>query len=222
MTNTEFFARSAIKYQNARKAAQEEYESRARQIAKAEGTEYFVEEMQKAARKRDKAISDAASEQGGSMQAAINLMRKANAGRQMKAPSEEQLRILQMLKMKENVTDNDLMSAANACKENGTCIDIINEIARSHDIMRKFGTSGDMSIEAVDGLLDGLIKSASDFLQYDTKHAARVAADHNQRLYGTDPGTLPKRPLFDSEDGAFEEIAGMTGDAFAAFKRAVN
>ena len=65
-----------------------------------------------------------------------------------------------------------------------------------------------------------------DFMEHDTKRAARLAAEHNARMYGTtgNERPLPKRELFDNKADCYAEFThGMlSGDALTAFCAAVD
>ena len=68
----------------------------------------------------------------------------------------------------------------------------------------------------VERIIDSAEASITDFPQYDTSTAARMAAIHNERLYGTpfSESELPMRNFFTSKSECFAELFGMNGTAF--------
>ena len=120
-------------------------------------------------------------------------MSEANGKRGVTPPTADQLAILQALKMRDTVTEKELARAANSCADNAMCISVINELAKKNGIIRGFHcTAKELSTETADRFIKDLQDFLPDFMAHDTSKAARIAADHNARLYGT---TGNERPL---------------------------
>lgn len=234
ISNSELFFVKAKDFQNKRKAIMDAYETRAAQLEDARGSKYFTDEMQKATDTRDNALSELKSEYRESFRIALDGMSKANGSRGTTPPTQEQLAILQVLQMRGIVDEpqraafqKDLDRAANTCADNAMCISVLNDIARKNGFMRGYhSTAKEMSVDDADRMIKDLQAALPDFMDYDTKRAARIAQEHNARLYGLtgNERPLPKRELFDSKADCYAEFThGMlSGDALTAFCAAVD
>lgn len=225
--NTDLFYTRAKEYQGKRAAIVDEYEKRMKALEDAKGSKYFTDEAKKAEDKRDEALTALKDEYNGYFNIAFDAMRKANAARKMTPPTEEELRTLQLLKMKDKPTEAELAAAANTLKGNVTCLSVLTEIAHNAGYMRGYmgySETKEMPVEEAEAAIKGLASSVRDFMDYDTPRAARVAQNHHETLYGVNPNAtpLPKRPLFEDKAGCFYEVARMGGDTFTAFCNAVD
>ena len=232
--NSELFFIKAKDFQNKRKEIMDTYETRAAQLEDARGSKYFTDEMKKATDARDAALSELKSEYRESFRIALDGMSKANGSRGTTPPTDEQLRLLQVLQMRGVVDEpqraafqKDLDRAANTCADNAMCISVLNDIARKNGFLRGYhSTAKEMSVDDADRMIKDLQAALPDFMEHDTKRAARIAAEHNARLYGTtgNERPLPKRELFDSKADCYAEFShGMlSGDALTAFCAAVD
>lgn len=225
--NTDLFYTRAKEYQGKRAAIVDEYEARMKALETAKGSKYFTDEAKKAEDKRDEALTALKDEYNGYFNIAFDAMRKANAARKMTPPTEEELRTLQLLKMKDKPTEAELAAAANTLKGNVTCLSVLTEIAHNAGYMRGYmgySETKEMPVEEAEAAIKGLASSVRDFMDYDTPRAARIARNHSETLYGVTPDApaLPKRPLFEDKAGCFYEVARMGGDSLEAFKNAVD
>ena len=225
--NTDLFYTRAKEYQGKRAAIVDEYEKRMKALEDAKGSKYFTDEAKKAEDKRDEALTALKDEYNGYFNIAFDAMRKANAARKMTPPTEEELRTLQLLKMKDKPTEAELAAAANTLKGNVTCLSVLTEIAHNAGYMRGYmgySETKEMPVEEAEAAIKGLASSVRDFMDYDTPRAARVAQNHHETLYGVNPNAtpLPKRPLFEDKAGCFYEVARMGGESLEAFKNAVD
>lgn len=225
--NTDLFYTRAKEYQGKRAAIVDEYEKRMKALEDAKGSKYFTDEAKKAEDKRDEALTALKDEYNGYFNIAFDAMRKANAARKMTPPTEEELRTLQLLKMKDKPTEAELAAAANTLKGNVTCLSVLTEIAHNAGYMRGYmgySETKEMPVEEAEAAIKGLASSVRDFMDYDTPRAARLAQNHHETLYGVSPNAtpLPKRPLFEDKAGCFYEVARMGGDSLEAFKNAVD
>ena len=225
--NTDLFYTRAKEYQGKRAAIVDEYEKRMKALEDAKGSKYFTDEAKKAEDKRDEALTALKDEYNGYFNIAFDAMRKANAARKMTPPTEEELRTLQLLKMKDKPTEAELAAAANTLKGNVTCLSVLTEIAHNAGYMRGYmgySETKEMPVEEAEAAIKGLASSVRDFMDFDTPRAARLAMNHHSTLYGVNPDAtpLPKRPLFEDKAGCFYEVARMGGDSLEAFKNAVD
>ena len=183
--NTDLFYTRAKEYQGKRAAIVDEYEKRMKALEDAKGSKYFTDEAKKAEDKRDEALTALKDEYNGYFNIAFDAMRKANAARKMTPPTEEELRTLQLLKMKEKPTEAELAAAANTLKGNVTCLSVLTEIAHNAGYMRGYmgySETKEMPVEEAEAAIKGLASSVRDFMDYDTPRAARLAQNHHETL----------------------------------------
>ncbi len=225
--NTDLFYTRAKEYQGKRKGIIDAYDSRMKALEDAKGSKYFTDEAKKAEDTRDEALKALKDEYGEYFRISLDAMSKANAARKMTPPTEEELRTLQLLKMKDKPTEAELAAAANTLKGNATCLSVLTEIARNAGYMRGYmgySETKELPVSDVEDTIKGLASSVRDFMDYDTKKAARIARAHQERTYGVTPDApaLPKRPLFEDKAGCFYEVCGLAGDTLTAFENAVD
>lgn len=225
MKNTDWYFMRAKEYQDKRGAIIETYEKRLASLEDHKGSKYYADEVKKAQDKRDAALAPLKEEYMGYFQGILGAMKRANANRKMNPPTEEQLRTLQLLKMKEAPSYEELRAAANTMKDNATCLSILTEIAHKAGHMKGFSHLGDaaLSTETVDNLLKEMAISTRDFLDFDTSRVARVAeASYKRGQWGYDGTALAKRARFEDKAGCYSELHRIKGDDLTAFESAVD
>lgn len=226
--NTDLFYTRAKEYQDKRKGIIDAYEDRIKTLETAKGSKYFDDESKKAEDTRDKALTALKDEYGEYFRISLDAMSKANTARKMTPPTEEELRTLQLLKMKEKPTEAELAAAANTLKGNATCLSVLTEIAHNAGYLRgymNYSETKEMPVDEAESTIKGLASSVRDFMEYDTNQAARSVAEYHAQHYGVNPNAqpLPKRPLFDDKAGCFRTLSGgLTGDTLTAFSNAVD
>ena len=213
----------AQEFQDKRNAINREYSEAMRKIRTAKGSEYYTEASRAAKEKRDNALSTLRTEYMNHFHSIFDDMEASNAARSMKAPTPDELGVLQVLKMKENITKADLDMAANSLKNNPACLTVLSEIARKNEIFTNYDGYGgtELSIQAAESLIDALRNNTADFLEYDTPRAARLYAQHRERMYNDGDVELPARANFSDPDGCFAEIGGMDAATVSALEAAV-
>lgn len=225
--NSDLFYNRAAEFQSKRKEIIDTYESTLAKLEKAKGSQLYTEETEKAAKTRDAALQALQSEYREYFRISLDAMSEANAARKMTPPTEEELRTLQLLKMKDKPTEAELAAAANTLKGNATCLSVLTEIAHKSGYMRGYmgySEAKELPVSEVEEAIKGLSSSVRDFLNHDTKKTARIAQayyEHNFMPYA-DARDLPKRSLFNDKSGCFYEIARMGGDYLTAFCKAVD
>ena len=93
----------------------------------------------------------------------------------------------------------------------------LESIEKANDIIGvSYSSRGtDAPASVIDMQLRDMKSGIEDFLKYDTVKSGRIAAKYYADLYGTtgNEPELRKRPLFNSKDGAFSEIGGISANA---------
>ena len=227
ITNTELFYARAKTYQERRAAIVATYENRIKSLEATKGSKYYTDEVKKAEDTRHEALTALKNEYSEYFRICFDAMSKANTSRKMLAPTEEELRILQLLKMKDKPTETELEAAAKTLKGNVACLSVLTEISQHCGYLRsyeKYADCKEMSITDADKAIKGLRNCLRDFMEYDTTRAGRIAREQINEMHGVPVGApaLSKRPLFETKAECFDIIAGLSGDSLVAFENAVN
>lgn len=227
MKNTDLFYSLAKEYQDKRGQVMQSFENRSEQLSQMRGSRYFDTEMTKATNEKDAALTSLKREYSERFGAVLSSMDKANRQRKLTPPTEEELRLISLLKMKDKLTEQELDAAANMLKGNSTCLAVLTEIAHKQGYLRGYMNCSDnaeMPAESVKTLIDSLNSSVRDFMEFDTSRAARTARKYHERLYGVSENApeLPKRALFNTKDECFRELSGLSDKNLEAFCNAVD
>ena len=227
LKNTELFFKTVKKFQDGRNDINSTYEKRMKELERTKGSQYYVDESAKAQTARDNALKALKAECGESLNSTLERMARTNRQRPMKAPTAEELNILQLLKLKDNISEQELESAAIALKGNPTCLSALTEIGRKAGYLRgynHYAESKEMSIEETEGALRQLAKNVNDFLEFDTKKTARIAEKYQRDHYGKgESRPLPKREPFSDLRGAMKQLLpSMNEDRLESFYNAVD
>lgn len=219
MTNTEYLYGAMLKYQQARSAARDEYFKVMRPLESAKGSDYYKEQRDKAAKKRGEAVSAAQAEARRVVDNALACMRNAVSGRKMVAPTQEQLNILTVIKMRENITHAELQAAANAMDGNGAALAVLSEVARNKNLpgggFENMATGG-LSADAATTVIRELTNACAERID-DTVGANRPsvqAARYNARAYGKefDPDDLPQETPYSGEADFYGRLVNIPFD----------
>ena len=223
MLNTDFLYSSVKTFQDKRRPIMDTYEKRIRELKGTEGSLFYTEESKKAASQRDAALATLKREASDKMNAAIKLMRSKNHARTIAAPTEEELRTIQALKLRENITEDELTQIANSVSDNPICIGIVQEIARNNGIHKNYSSlcGNTLTIEAADRIINELVSTLNDFMEHDTTKASRHLAERQEALYGNINTPLRKRELFDTKEACFENM-GIGSEELKALCAAVD
>lgn len=226
LKNTDGIYIRAKEYQDKRAAIVSAYEKGMNDLEKHRGSLYFDEERKKLEETRAAELMALKTEYAAYFDTYLKAMDSVNGNRSMEPPTEEELRTLQLLKMKDTPTEAELMAAANTLKGNSACLSVLTEIGHKagyfHNFMH-YSEKKEMPMETATQCIKELADSLRDFLDYDTTAAARRTAEHHAEHYGTagNETRLAKRPLFDTKEECFQEL-GLAGDPYISFCNAVD
>ena len=225
LTNSELFYRNAKKYQDDRARINENYEKQLESLKDKQGSKFFATESERLKKERDDGLTALKKDTGNTLLSVIDTMRRANAKRTTAAPTDEQLRLLKVLQMRESVTEKELTEIAETCKDNALALSVVQEVANKNATMRNYKrlySSDKMPSEFANNTLDVLERETRDFIEFDTKRTARISAEYQRAHYGDDNSRpLPKRPLFDEKKACFQEL-GISLDNVDKFLAAVD
>lgn len=221
MTNTEYLYNGMLKYQKARAAARDEYLRVMKLYEGAKGTPFYDEQRDKAQKIRNEAVSAAQGEARRVVDSAINYMNKAVSGRKMVAPTQEQLNLLTLLKMRDTLTRDELQAAANAMDGNGAALGLLSEMARKHNVLTNFNamaTDG-LSPTAAADIIREITKGCAERINdpVGVNHASALAAKFNARATGKEYDTddLPQETPYSGEADFYGRMVNIPYDVLS-------
>ena len=212
--NTTRIYRTVATFMQARSDAIEEYQKTAKRYASAKGSELYTVEMANARKTRDKAISDAQFIAKQEIRETLKAMAEKADKIKMQAPSEEQIRLLELLKMKDRLTEAECTGAANAMNGNATCLALVDELARKSGVLHASYVNSlavkTYSPETARMTIKALGESCFNIVNNTTgasKPALLAKEWHAARHGGEfDPYELPREEPFKDESDFYEQM----------------
>lgn len=222
MTNTAYLFSAMKQFTDKRTAARETYLQTMAKYEGAKGTPFYDEQRERALKARTDAVESIKNATAEIVDNALRVIRKSIAGRGMTPPTDEQLRILQLLQMRKNVTPGELYAAALSMNGNGACLQVLQEMAQDTG-----APCPNLLSMATDGLpaaaAERAVKDLQEYCRMELNResaptrAAILAAEHQQRINGTkfDPDELPQESPYESEKDFYSRILNMPLEVFA-------
>ena len=193
MSNNTALANTINRYRRDMSKITAEYDAKAKRLEPYAGSKGAAEELGKAKEARDAAIDALHADIDRSMRAILSLMEKKLNNTPMTAPSEEQLRSLQLLQMRDPkttpLTREEIDSASRALSTSDECMRVLSDIALKHQLRidptyrsaRSKAEDALRQLKSVHaGMLDWRGESAAEL-------RTRRGASRRQRLYGAFP-----------------------------------
>lgn len=227
MTNSDNLFYSVRMFERERAEIMDKYEAKLAGLQPMRGSEYFTSETEAAEKAKDETLAELQKDYRKKFHDCLAEMRNVNGKRGVAAPDETQLNILQVLKMRENVTSHELDGIARALSGNMLALSALQEVAHKHGIARNylsFYTGGDVPVETVDRALDMLESGLMDLVRSDVIRSAQLYREFHERKYGVDPNAapLPKRKPLINKGDLYRRYGGLTDDKLGAFYAAVD
>lgn len=194
------------------------------------GSEGYTKDVEEIEKKRMSEISALREDCGESFDFCIAAMQKAAQSRPVTAPTEEQLRILETLKMRESLTRDDLTHESNAMSDCPLALGVLEELARKHEILGFHAGGTCVSDEFVNDAIREFAKSARTILTLDRANGRRELMDTHGMGDGPN-GSIPSMETIakfrvDVDTPTPEETAsrfgGISTDLYEAFCEAVS
>ena len=208
--NSDLFYLKAKEYQDKRNQLERDYSASMEGLKSYEGSMYYQEQSEMLRANYENNLDAIRIESTRGINVILDSMRNTAGKTPAKAPTTEQLNILNVLKLRTNVTKSDLDSAAGALRNCPLALSALNDIALNNGFMGYSRMIGGMNAEEAARICkdNGVI----DFLKYNTSRAARAAA--GQRFKNM---TLKKRKTFNDKESCFRELFGIDGEDFSKF-----
>ena len=227
MSNTKSMFWAVTTFQEKQLNAYNEYMDRLKQLENVKDSQYYIDEKKKASEKRRSAEEAARKEARQWLNKLYNYMCDANSKRSVEAPTDEQMRILQAVKMRDSVSVGELEQAANAMEGNGLGLGVLMEYAKSKykpgeypNLMRL--ATGNYPIDEMQGKIDEAMRQCNKILNSSgAKRGAELALRTHDSRYGGNFNfdALKREPIAKSEKEFFDN---MLDCGFEVFSNCVN
>ena len=134
MTRTEHYFDLVKNYRAELRRIWSVYEKTVIDLERYKGSIGYSEEITKAENKRNAAISDLQGEYLTRFASVVAGMKESALNVAMVAPTQEQLAILSALKMRENLTREELEQAGRSLRSCPVALAVVDELAKKHEI----------------------------------------------------------------------------------------
>ena len=206
ITNTELYYAKMKDFQDKRAELTEAHDKKVKSLERFKGSKGYEEDLKKENDRFEAEMTALRDEYRPGLLTVIGGMMDAIGRRSVSAPTNDQVNLLNVLKMKKKVTLEECQRTAEAVKDNPIAVSVVTEIAHDHGIMQSFDyLCPEMSSQKASDIVTGLKNGMEDFLQYDTTRASRIAKKYHEEHYGAVEGGLTKRKLFTDQADFYRE-----------------
>lgn len=206
ITNTELYYAKMKAFQDKRAELTEAHDKKVKSLERFKGSKGYEEDLKKENDRFEAELAALRDEYRPGLLTVIGGMMDAIGKRSVSAPTNDQVNLLNVLKMKKRVTLEECQRTAEAVKDNPIAVSVVTEIAHDHGIMQSFDyLCPEMSSQKASDIVTGLKNGMEDFLQYDTTRASRIAKKYHEEHYGAVEGGLTKRKLFTDQADFYRE-----------------
>lgn len=155
-SRTEHYYNAACGFREGLRAIWAAYDTELQRLEQYKGSVGYEKERSEAEKKRDAAIAAHQSEYKSKFDNIIGGMRESATNRTMEPPTAEMLNLLQVLKMREKVSRDELEQAGRTLKDCPAALSVLDELAKQHEYhgMKFSGTSTAGILASIDSLAD--------------------------------------------------------------------
>ena len=155
MKNTQRYHQFICDFRKAVSMANEKFEPAYKDLERYRDSEYYQEDKAKIDKARKELLDEVRQGAKKELNAIVDDMRRTYESKPSKAPTAEQLAILQALKMRDSVSKDELREALNAVQDCPLAVQVIGEIAAKHHHI--LGLRQELSRDMVSRSLDALL-----------------------------------------------------------------
>ena len=229
MGRTRDFYEAVRDFQIRRDQIDREFFEKRDALADAAGSKMYVDGMAKARRERQEGTEAAKAELRKSVKRITDSMRENLSHRKLTPPTAEQLAVLEALKMRDTVSEAELVHAAASMDGNSLCIGVLADIAKKNGYTHTYSSyCREFPEAACCRVISNLAAGAERLTETAASQAAFLAAKHHVEHYGGefDPDSLPRtKPYENVEDciaGLGSGLDVLDAKAVQAFADAVD
>lgn len=221
MKNTEYFYDTVRRYRQCLTEINAKFDKRIAEKAGYAGSPRYTEDVKAIELDRASEIAALRADCAESFDTCIKSMELHAQSRPAVAPTDEQMRLVQLLKLKESVTRDDLTHAALACEGCPLALGVLEEIATAHDILGFHAGGNTLSDQFVRDAIRAFAKSARTTLTLDRTNNRAELMRGTEGPHGTAPafGNIEKFRLDVDPENA-QDCAGRWGGVPTSFYEA--
>lgn len=131
MTNTQKYYEAVREWRKGMREVEAAYQQKLKELEPYKGSEGYRKAMAELDKVRSDAVETARKEYRGRFKAIIGDMKNTYANKPMKAPTTEQLNLLQALKLRSTVSRDEMRRAANTMKDCPAALNALCEIGKN-------------------------------------------------------------------------------------------
>lgn len=227
MKNTEWYHAIVVKYRRGLNEINAKFDRQIEEKAGYSGSPRYMEDVKAIERERATEIAALRADCAESFDTCIKSMELHAQSRPAVPPTDEQMRLLQVLKLKSNITRDDLTHAAHSMGDCSLALSVLEEIAAEHDILGFHAGGAGVSDQFVRDAIRAFAKSARTTLTLERTNNRAALMRGEEGPHGTAPafGNIEKFRLDVDPENA-KDCAGRWGgvpvELYAAFCLAVD
>ena len=207
ITNTELYYTKMKEFQNKRGELMKVHDKRLNSL---ESSKDYEEDLKKENDRFEAELKALRDEYRHGLLKVFGGMMDAIGKRSISAPTNDQVNLLNVLKMKKKVTLEECRRTAEAVKDNPIAVSVVTEIAHAHGITQSFDhLCQEMSSQKASEIVTGMKNRLEDFLQCDMTRASKDHRQMKRRLF-TNQADFYREEGFDLETlRKFSEIVDV-------------
>lgn len=223
MDNTKKLYKALKRFQDERTKLTAAHDATVQYLERFKGSEGYDVEMREEENKFAEKLKALRDQVRPEVTEVMSSMVDAVGRRSVPAPTAEEINLLNLLKMKNKPSLEEIERVAQAVRNNPVCLSIVSEVAKENGYPRSFEhLCPEMSNRTALEIIQGMRDSLEDYLQHDTTPASRRVAQYHSEHYGNAVSKLTPRPLFDDYLNFYEVMYNMGTDALQKFSDIVD
>lgn len=221
MTNVEWYHAIVGKYRRGLGRINAKYDQQIEDKKSYAGSAGYAKDIEKIDQQRRAAIGALRDECRDDFTRCVQSMEKHAQARPAVAPTQEQLAILQVLQMREKLTRDDLRHAANAMQGCTVALDVLDELAKKHEILGFYAPSG-VSDQFVSDAIKAFARNANTILTLDRTNQRRELIKGTEGPNGSLPSFENTRKFRvdtdpESAQDCAQRFGGVPADLYEVF-----
>ncbi len=130
MTNTQKYYETLKEWRAGMRQLEAVYQEKLKEWEPYKGSEGYKQAIAELDKVRADGVEQARKEYGGRFKEILSSMGQAYSGKPMKAPTQDQINLLQVLKLRGSASADEIRRAANAMKDCPAALEALRDIAR--------------------------------------------------------------------------------------------
>lgn len=214
MSNTFTLYDTVTTFQRRQREAYNAYMESMKEIETAKGSQFYSDRQREAMERRTAEETKARDEARYWIKKTIENMNHSNAMQTVVAPTAEQVAILQVMKMRKNISGTELDQIANAMNGNALALGVVNDFAREIGSPKNYlnKATGNYPIAEMEKVISGIAQACESIIASDGADRVKaLAMDHHSRMYGgnSDHDSIERAAIAESEQDFYSGITSV-------------